>query len=151
MGSEVDTSRAEVSTYVPAYQKEAWQRHAEELNMSQSEFVRTMVQAGRSKLDPLGTGEGSDSVDPSTTPDASPGSTENAGSSASADGTGDVREVVLEILETNEYLSWDEVLELVVDDFENQLEETLAELQDENLVRYSGRKGGYTLTAEGSR
>lgn len=39
-----------VTTRVPAYQKEAWRADAEELGMSQSEFVRTMVQAGRREL-----------------------------------------------------------------------------------------------------
>ena len=39
--------RRSVKTYVPAEQKDRWQEHADELGMSQSEFVRTMVQAGR--------------------------------------------------------------------------------------------------------
>ena len=46
--SEPDVERAVVKTYVPAYQKDAWVDHADRLDMSQSEFVRTMVQAGRS-------------------------------------------------------------------------------------------------------
>ena len=45
--SEVDTSRVVVQTYVPAYQREEWDDHAEALDMNRSEFVRTMVQAGR--------------------------------------------------------------------------------------------------------
>ena len=44
--------RTSVRTYVPEYQKEAWAAHADELDMSQSEFVRTMVQAGRSGFEP---------------------------------------------------------------------------------------------------
>ncbi|MFT4957036.1 MAG: hypothetical protein ACI9EZ_000344, partial [Halobacteriales archaeon] len=48
---DVDTERSVVKTYVPAYQKALWQRQAETLEMSQSEFVRTMVQAGRRGFD----------------------------------------------------------------------------------------------------
>jgi len=39
--------RRSVKTYVPEDQKAIWQDHADDLGMSQSEFVRTMVQAGR--------------------------------------------------------------------------------------------------------
>jgi hypothetical protein len=39
--------RTVVKTYIPKYQKEMWSEHANKLNMSQSEFVRCMVQAGR--------------------------------------------------------------------------------------------------------
>ncbi len=52
MPSDDSTERAVVRTYVPAYQKAHWQDHADELDMSQSEFVRTMVQAGRSGFEP---------------------------------------------------------------------------------------------------
>ncbi|MDZ7730471.1 MAG: hypothetical protein U5K37_05470 [Natrialbaceae archaeon] len=45
-----ESDRATVRTYIPAYQKDHWAEHADELNMSLSEFVRTMVQAGRSDL-----------------------------------------------------------------------------------------------------
>lgn len=39
--------RVSVTTYVPQYQREAWEEHAEELEMSLSEFARTMIQSGR--------------------------------------------------------------------------------------------------------
>ena len=39
--------RQSVKTYVPTEQKDVWRDHADELDMSLSEFVRTMVQAGR--------------------------------------------------------------------------------------------------------
>ena len=47
MDEEADTVRTSVRTYLPEYQKAKWEEHAEELGMSRSEFVRTMVQAGR--------------------------------------------------------------------------------------------------------
>lgn len=125
-----DTSRAVVKTYVPAYQKEAWQEHAEELDMSQSEFVRSMVQAGRRGfLEPTDEETGQKSQQESTDEDTS----------------GALDERVQTVLSTAEHLSWDELVEALTDDIESRLEETLAELQDENVVRYSGRNGGYTL------
>jgi hypothetical protein len=44
---DVDTSRTVVQAYVPAYQRDNWDEHADQLGMSRSEFVKTMVQAGR--------------------------------------------------------------------------------------------------------
>jgi hypothetical protein len=45
-------------------------------------------------------------------------------------------------------LSWEELVETVVGDFEDRLADVLDALQDRNRVRYNGRKGGYTLTDE---
>jgi len=53
-----DTERTVAKTYVPRYQKEIWQREADDLGMSQSEFLRTMVQAGRSEMGLNGETEG---------------------------------------------------------------------------------------------
>ena len=39
--------RVSVTTYVPEYQREAWADHADALEMSLSEFARTMIQSGR--------------------------------------------------------------------------------------------------------
>ena len=44
--------RKVVKAYVPAYQKERWQEHADELGMNQSEFVKCMIQAGRRVYQP---------------------------------------------------------------------------------------------------
>ncbi|SEQ24612.1 DUF5805 domain-containing protein [Natrinema salaciae] len=126
MSDSADTSRTAVKTYVPAYQKAAWQDHADELDMSQSEFVRTMVQAGRQGFEP-------GSAEPDST-DPDPG------------GNG-LETQVLELLSSDTY-SWEELLEAVSDDIESRLDETLEELQSTNRIRYSGRHGGYT-TVEG--
>lgn len=125
--SEADTDRAVVKTYVPAYQKAEWQDRADELGMTQSEFVRTMVQAGK-----RGYFEAPD------TDSGAPTEDEN-------DGTDQLEERVQRVLSSDEYLSWERLLEAITADIEDQLEDTLAELQDENVVRYSGRNGGYTL------
>ncbi|WP_440006444.1 DUF5805 domain-containing protein [Halomicrococcus sp. SG-WS-1] len=117
------TDRAVVKTYVPKYQKSEWKAHADDLDMSQSEFVRTMVQAGRRGFD-LGSAEPSE-----------------GGSNPGGDG---LEDAVLDIL-ADEPLSWDELVERLAGDFEDRLDDALGDLQDENRVRYSGRHGGYVL------
>lgn len=129
---DADTSRTTVKTYVPAYQKDEWQSHAADLGMSQSEFVKAMVQAGR---------RGFLTTDSNSTDE----SQEEQNGEAQDD---DLKERVTDVLETEEHLAWDVLLEAVTDDIETRLEETLADLQDENVVRYSGRHGGYTLVEQ---
>jgi hypothetical protein len=130
--TEQNTERISVRTYVPAYQRDRWDEHAEDLDMSRSEFVRSMVQAGRRGFDPRG-----------STPET--GEDGNSEKSDDNDGAGSPLET--EILDqlAGECLSWDELFEAVTDDIESQLEETLQELQAENRVQYSGPKGGYVL------
>ncbi|MFB6163521.1 MAG: DUF5805 domain-containing protein [Halococcoides sp.] len=107
---------AVVKTYVPEYQKDEWQTHADDLDMSLSEFVRTMVQAGRRGF-----------LDDDN--------------EADRDG---LEADVLDAL-GEEVLSWDELKEHLIDSVESDLEATLTRLQDEGRVRYSGREGGYTI------
>lgn len=120
---ETDIERTAVKTYVPKYQKREWEVHAEELDMSHSEFVRTMVQAGRRGFD-------------RKAPEPDPESATPRG--------GGLETGVLRILE-NDACSWDELIERLRGDFEDELEEVLEELQRENRVQYSGPQGGYTL------
>jgi hypothetical protein len=124
--SGVDTERTVVKTYVPAYQREEWDDHAEELDVSRSEFVRSMVQAGRRGFE-------------GTQPPACDDSDEQV------EGGADVESTVLETLSADEYLSWDQLLAAVTEDIEDRLEATLQQLQAADRVRYSGRNGGYTL------
>ncbi|SDZ83331.1 hypothetical protein SAMN04488065_0649 [Haloplanus vescus] len=116
-----------VKTYVPPYQKERWQEHADRLGMSQSEFVRTMVQAGRRDFEIP--------EQPSTEEPAEGGSS-------------GLEPRVKDALNVEEHRSWDALLDEVTDGVEDRLEETLNELQEANVVQYSGRHGGYTLTDE---
>ncbi|MFC7057225.1 DUF5805 domain-containing protein [Halovenus salina] len=129
---DVDTSRTVVQVYVPAYQREMWDEHADELDMSRSEFVKTMVQAGR-----RGFG-GEPAVE--SHQDSEAGGEQRSDSS--------LRAQILEILDEQDCLSWDELLAAVTGDIETQLEETLQELQESGSVRYSGRDGGYVLESE---
>lgn len=110
--------RTVVKTYVPASQKEVWEEQAANLDMTQSEFVRTMVQAGRRDF------EFQPAEDPS--------------SAADPQGLG-LEERVLNCLAEDEPLTWDDLLELS----EEWLNETVGELQDRNLITHDGPEGGY--------
>lgn len=125
-----DVERTVVKTYVPEYQKREWESHAEDLGMTQSEFLRVMVQAGRKGfLDDREERRSSDADD--------------------EDPRGDVFEDrILEVLRSEGCCSWDELVDRLTDDVETRLEDALQELQRENRVGYSGREGGYTLLEE---
>jgi len=126
MAADEETDRARVVTYVPTQQKTEWQEHAAELDMSQAEFVRTMVQAGRKDF----TLESATAVEPD---------------SDSVDPGGDDLETrVLDAIESNGSRSWEQLVETLSTDFEDRLETCLETLQDSNQIRYSGRNGGYT-------
>ncbi|WP_302080769.1 DUF5805 domain-containing protein [Salinibaculum rarum] len=133
-----DTSKVVVQTYLPEYQRDEWDTHADELGMSRSEFVKTMVQAGRRGF------EGATKPDAEPTPPAPP-QEPTSGADENTQTPESLREAVVGALSADDYRSWDELLATVTDDIESQLEETLQELQADDRVRYSGRHGGYTL------
>lgn len=123
--------RASVKAYVPAWQKERWVEEANDLDMSQSEFLRTMVQAGRQNIN-IEPEEGrSEGVDP-------------RGQSHDEGFEGRVRSC----LESEETLDWDELLDAVTDGVEERVEDAIRELEERGEVRYAPREGGYTLTDE---
>lgn len=130
--SETDTERTVVKTYVPAYQREVWDDHAEELDMSRSEFVKTMVQAGRRGF----------SAETGQAADRERNHSEDTTSTAGADES--LETEVVEMLST-EPRDWDELLAALTAEVEEGLDETLQALQDAGRVRYSGRDGGYVL------
>jgi hypothetical protein len=119
---DVDTSRASVRTYVPAYQKAEWERQADRLDMSLSEFVRSMVQAGRRGFE-----RGIGSADPDETP--------------AGDGP-DLEDQIVAELRERDCLSWDDLVTAVTDDIESELERTL---QESSRIQHSPRQGGYVL------
>lgn len=132
---DVDTSRTHVQTYVPKYQKEQWATEAEDMDVSLSEYVRMMVQAGRSDISvEPGPGQTSGNGEPAATPSSAPGP---QGSS--------LEDRVVAILESGDYLEWDELVAALTDDVEDRLEDALQELQAAGEVQHSGRHGGYTL------
>ncbi|WP_435095916.1 DUF5805 domain-containing protein [Halarchaeum sp. P4] len=127
MSEDADTERTSVKTYVPRYQKEAWRERADELGMTQSEFVRTMVQAGVREL-----------------------GLDDEASDTAADSSGDDEEdaldarVVAELRERG-VADWDALREALAGDFEERLEAALESLSDDGVVKYSPRDGGYVL------
>ncbi|QLG26977.1 hypothetical protein HUG10_05225 [Halorarum halophilum] len=134
--SDPDTDRTEVRVKLPRYQKEEWADDADDLDMSQAEFVRTMVQAGRSDL----------GLEADTAPQAT-ASAEPTSEGVDPRGGG-LEERILRVLRQEEAMSWDDLLEEVVGDLEDRLDETMGELQQSGRVRFSGRDGGYVLTDE---
>jgi hypothetical protein len=133
-----EDERVTVRTYVPAWQRERWREEAEVRGMSQSEFVRTMVQAGRRGFDRSGDPAPSDGSNPveGADRDATPGV--EAGGSP-------LEERVLELVEREGPLEWDGLVDGLVGDFEDRLEDALDELQSANRLKHSGRAGGYVV------
>lgn len=131
-----DQERVAVQTYVPNEQRDRWREEADNLDMSQAEFVRTMVQAGRRGFD-----LGSSDVNESATPDR----TAEPDTSVTTPGVHDLERRVLDVLQQSEFADWDTLLEGVTDDIEARLENSLDELQAKDRIRYSGRHGGYTV------
>ena len=121
-----DTERTTVRTQVPSYQQEEWRAHADDLGMSQSEFVRSMVQAGRHGFD-LDTESG----DP--------------GSDGATPGVDDLETRLLDVLD-EEPRSWEEIVGSLTEDLEDRLETALQRLQREDRIQYNGRRGGYAVT-----
>lgn len=135
--SDAEAERVGVRTYVPRYQKEQWASEAEELDMSQAEFVRTMVQAGR---------RGFEFDDESESTSSNAGETQPSGATPGVDA---VETRLLTLLESDTHHSWEELLAGLTDDIEDRLESALSTLQDQNRIKYSGRHGGYTLVDDG--
>lgn len=114
--------RAVMKTYVPPEQKSEWQAHADRLDMSQSEFLRTMVQAGRRGF---------------------LNDTEEGGSPGSNPGGDALEDRVLDLLSNGDVLSWDELVDELSGDFEDRLEETIQSLYEAGAIQHAPRDGGY--------
>ena len=117
--------RVAVKTYVPAYQRETWRDHADDLGMSLSEFLRTMTQAGRRGFVEAGSENPAESGDRDANPQ----------------GQG-LEDLILDTV-GDDAASWEELVDAVTGDVEDRLDDTLSRLQDEGELRYSGRDGGY--------
>ncbi|PSP48706.1 hypothetical protein BRC75_05805 [Halobacteriales archaeon QH_7_69_31] len=129
--------RVSVQTYVPAAQREVWRDEADEMDMSQAEYVRSMVQAGRRSFDLDGSGtEGAELSEERGSPAANPG------------GSG-LKDSVLDVLESEGVADWDDIRAAATDDIDDRLEEALSDLQAEDAIRYSGRRDGYVVVEDG--
>jgi hypothetical protein len=147
---EPDTERVSVSTYVPAYQRATWEREAESMGVSRSEYVRLMVQAGRRSFELADSGgeQGSSSRSADATGPGSGRNGEEPGRPGSNPRGQGLEERVLELLDSGGYLDWDELVAGLTDDIEDRLDEALDELQSADRVRYSGRHGGYSVVED---
>jgi hypothetical protein len=117
--------RVAVKTYVPAYQRETWRDHADDLGMSLSEFLRTMTQAGRRGFVEVGAETPAD------------------GGDRPADPGGDgLEDLILETVGEGA-ASWKELVDAATGDVEDRLDDALSRLQEADELRYSGPEGGY--------
>lgn len=162
-----DTDRVTVTVYVREYQKEEWTDHADRLDMGLSEFVRSMVQAGRVAVTDAdggewatpdeaeaGTADEAEVATPeeaeATSPDDGPRSpdstaTTNGENPERIDPTGAFREQLLATLDATEWRTWEEIKEDTIGDIEANLEAELQELLAEDRVTHAPRNGGYRL------
>lgn len=123
---ELDTESVHVQTYIPAYQRDIWDEEAEEMNMNRSEYLRSMVQAGRRAM------SGEIALDEDT----------------DKDDDADLRDDVLEAIRDSDHVSFDVLVNALASDFEGRMDAILDELQNDDLIRYNGRHGGYTAVKE---
>ncbi len=135
-----ESERVSVQTYVSDGQRDIWRDEADELDMSQAEYVRTMIQAGRRSFSLY-------------TPDdglyTNPKKPVEGSSRDVTPGGNGLKTRVLDVLSEDTHAGWDELVAGVTDDIEERLETALDELQSENRIRYSGRHGGYTVVDDG--
>lgn len=123
-GEDDDSERVSARTYLPEYQRDIWDDDADRLDMTRSEFIRSMVQAGRRGF----------------TGDEAPG----------AGDAGDDRlpaiagEAVLTALDQLDTVRYEELREILVEDMTRALDAALDELQAENTIIHT-RDEGYTL------
>lgn len=133
-----DDEHAQVPTYVPASQREIWREEAASMDMSQAEYVRTMVQAGRRSFDLAGDpgAAGSDDPDEPTPGGATPG-------------VETLKERILDTIEREGAADWDEILSEATENVEARLDEALDDLQSQDRIQHSGKEGGYVVVDDG--
>lgn len=134
MADDTDTERTVMKTYVPRYQKQLWLDEAERLDMTQSEFLRTMVQAGRRDL----LDGGSDSADESTAEDHRSRDVNPWGD--------DLETQILIELSADEYRTWEELRDSLIGDLDDRLDEALVQLDRDDKLSRHPRDGSYRLT-----
>lgn len=123
--------RTAVRTYVPEHQYEIWRESAESMDMSLSEFVRSMVQAGRRDFDLEGAPETEHPA--SVEPHLDPSDPRGRG----------LEKQVLSTLDSAGVADWSDLVDELSGDFEARLEDVIGELEDRGEIRYAPRDGGY--------
>lgn len=125
-----EPNRTAVRTYIPEHQKEVWKEDADSMDMSLSEFVRSMAQAGRRGFD-LSDGQGTDNVE------------------STGGGNVSVEIDVVESLRAEPYLTFEQLVAKAEDDFESAVADRLETLRDEGTIRRRIREGGYFVVDDG--
>lgn len=133
--------RVPVQTYVSSTQREQWREEAETLDMSQAEYVRTMVQAGRRGFELDGDGRSSESESENRL---------EGGSTHATPRVEGLKDRVLAIVREEAYPDWEVLLAGVTGDIEERLESVLEELQNDGRIQYNGRHDGYVVTNDES-
>lgn len=123
----------QVSLRIPRHQREEWQAHAGELDMAQSEFVVSMVQAGRRGFE-------------AEAGDGASGSRSEPGSPPATPGVEGLESRVQAVIRDRGVASWDEIVEELVEDFETELDRAVKELDNADVIQHAPRDGGYVLT-----
>lgn len=135
--ARTETDRTEVKTYLPRYQKERWREDADALDMSMSEFVRSMVQAGRRGFD-LTEENASDHVTP----------TRRQGDLDPEHPGGDhLDEGVLDAIEESPK-TFDDLTGIVMGDLEDRIADSLDSLMKDDLVVFDHRNHEYRIADE---
>lgn len=109
-----------VKTYVPASQKQLWQEHAASLDMTLSEYVRCMVQRGKSAY-------AMDDLDTPSQPSNPRGNTSKEG--------------LLDIIDSESATSFDIIVDSYTTHIENEVEAGLVALEQDNLIKQTPRGG----------
>jgi hypothetical protein len=120
--------REVVKTYVPPNQKAEWREHAEDLDMSQSEYLRSMVQAGRRGF--------------------LAGPEEPGSGDATPRGDG-LEDRVLDVVDSTGVVSWDELVAELSGDFEDRLDDAVQSLSEGGTIRFDPRREGYVRQEDG--
>jgi hypothetical protein len=115
-----------IEVEVPANLLRAWEHQASKAKLSVSEYVVRMTEAGRMSVQ----------MQPASGGDAAAMSVEQ------------LTDEVVEQLRHEEAVSWDQLVDAISKNLEEQLEDALERLQADDVVRYSGLKGGYRLVEE---
>ncbi|MBB6645220.1 DUF5805 domain-containing protein [Halobellus ruber] len=137
--SGLDTSRATITVYAPVYQRDKWDEEAEELGLSRSEYLKMMIQAGRKHFDPDNGQKKLTSIGGAETPIPDSDHPSNKFSEDIC-----LESQILEAISRGDYLTWNEIVDTVVDDIERYIDKELDDLRDSNQIRYDGQRGGFT-------
>jgi hypothetical protein len=124
--AEPDSGGETIEVEVPANLLRAWEHQASKAKLSVSEYVVRMTEAGRMSVQ----------MQPASGGDAAAMSVEQ------------LTDEVVEQLRHEEAVSWDQLVDAISKNLEEQLEDALDRLQEDDVVRYSGLKGGYRLVEE---